>query len=104
MRKRSRYLGLKSPNVLNADSEGVVLDSNRYGGEIRHIEISHWRAIAIEEILTENELTVSMSELGKLMWKAMIARPGAIYDASESAQIFPTEEMEVSRKRNGFFI
>ena len=33
-----------------------------------------------------------MSELGKLMWIARIARPGAICDASESAQTFPTEE------------
>ena len=45
------------------------------------------------EILTGNEQAALISELGKLMWVARIARPGAIYDASESAQTFPTGEM-----------
>ena len=47
----------------------------------------------IGEILTENGQTISRSELWNLMWIARIARPGAIYDASASAQTFPTGEM-----------
>ena len=45
------------------------------------------------EILTENDQTISRSELGKLMWIARIARPGAIYDASAAAQTFSTAEL-----------
>ena len=45
-------------------------------------------------ILTGNEKAALRSELAKLMWIARIARPGAIYDASASAQTFPGEEMK----------
>ena len=45
-------------------------------------------------ISTENEQTELRSELGKLMWVARIARPGAIYDASAAAQTISVEEMK----------
>ena len=61
--------------------------------EINHIEIPHERMLAPGGILTENEQTTLRSELGKLMWIARIARPGAIYDASASAQTFSAAEM-----------
>ena len=72
----------------------MVLDSNVYEGKINHIEIPHERMMGPGEILTENEQTALRSELGKLMWIARIAPPGAIYEASASAQPFPNEEMK----------
>ena len=71
----------------------MVLASNKYEGEVNRIEIPHGRMMEPGEILTENEQTTLRSELGKLMWIARIARPGAIYDASASAQTFATGEM-----------
>ena len=71
----------------------MVLASNKYEGEVNRIEIPHGRMMEPGEILTENEQTTLRSELGKLMWIARIARPGAIYDASASAQTFSTGEM-----------
>ena len=87
------YLGMKSMKTKNEDSDGVVLDPNKYEGEINHIEIPHERMMAPNGILTENEQTILGSELGTLMWIARIARPGAIYDASAAAQTFPTGEL-----------
>ena len=68
----------------------MVLDSNKYEGGINHIVNPHGRMMAPGEILTGNEQTALRSELGKLMWIARIARPGAIYDASVPAQTYPT--------------
>ena len=92
-RKWSDVRGNENSENQNGDFDGIVLDSNGYGDKINHIELSHARMMAIGEILTENEQTVSRSELWKLMRVARIARPGAFYDASASAQTFPTGEM-----------
>ena len=75
--------------VSGADSEGVIPDSDNYEVEINHIEISHERARQRNGALAEAEQTILRSELGKLMWVARIARPGAIYGASAAAQKFP---------------
>ena len=69
------------------------------GGEINHFEIPHERMMAPGGILTENEQAGLRSELGKLMRIALIARQGAIYDDSASAQTFATGEMG----NDGFF-
>ena len=42
------------------------------------------------------------SELGKLMWLARIARPGAIYDASAAAQNFANFKPEIDDEENSF--
>ena len=44
--------------------------------------------------LTEEEQSLMRSELGKLMWLARIARPGAIYDASAAARSFANSKPE----------
>ena len=88
---------MKIPKIKNDDFDGIFLDSNGYGEQVNHIEIPHGRMMAIGEILTENEQAISRSELWKLLWIARIARPGAIYDASASAQPFP------NRRNDGFF-
>ena len=72
--------------------------------KINRIVIPHERMMAPNEILTDSEQTILRSELGKLMWIARIARPGAIYDASAAAQTFSTVEMiEFSEEENLFF-
>ena len=79
--------------IKNDDSEGVVLDLNKYDGEINRVGISHGRMIEPDGILTGVEQTIPMSVLGKLMRIARIARPGAIYDDSASAQTVATGGM-----------
>ena len=91
----STYPGARVLKQENGDFEGVVLDSNGYGGKISHIEISHERMANPDEILTENEQAALRSELGKLMWIARIARPDAIDDASAAAQTFSVGEMGI---------
>ena len=65
----------------------VILDSNNCEDKIKHIEIAQSRSRQKGDFLIE-EQSVMRSELGKLMWLARIARPGAIYDASAAAQNF----------------
>ena len=83
------YLVAKIAKVNNEEFNGVTLDSNNYEGEINHIGISHKRTRTPNEPLTEDEQTISRSELGKLIRIARIARHGAIYDASAAAYMFP---------------
>ena len=61
--------------------------------EIYNIEIPHERARHPNEPLTEDGQAALRSELWKLMWIALIARPGAIYDASAAAQTFSGGEL-----------
>ena len=98
------YLGMKTPMANDGDFEGAVLDSDKYENEINQIEIPHERTMEPGEILTEKEQTTLRSELGKLIWIALIARPGAIYDASASAQTSPTGEMMDFRKKKVRFL
>ena len=72
----------------NENRDGVILDSDKYEDEIKHIEISHERSRTPKEGLGEADQAILRSELGKLMRDARIARPGAIYDASAAAQTF----------------
>ena len=72
--------------MIDSDSECIILDPDKYEGEINHIEIPHGRARHRNGALTEEEQTILRAELGKLMWIARIARPGGIYDASAAAQ------------------
>ena len=59
---------------------GIISDYNNYEGRINQIEIPHERARRRNDALTEEEeQTILRSKLGKLMWVARIARPGAIY-------------------------
>ena len=74
--------------VVDSDSEGIILDSNNYEDEIDHIGIPHERARGRNEAITEEDHAISRSELGKLMGVARIERPGAIYDAAADSQIF----------------
>ena len=50
-----------------ADSEGIILDSNNFEGEINHIEIPHERKRQPDESLTEEDHSISRAELGKSM-------------------------------------
>ena len=94
------YLGTKVEKSNNAEFEGIIPDSCNYGGEINHIEISHERTRHPNEPLTEDAHPIPRSELGKLMWIARIARPGAIYDASAATQAFSEGELyDVSEQK-----
>ena len=44
----------------------MVLDSNKYEGEVNHIGIPHGRTMAPGEILTENEQAASMFGIRKV--------------------------------------
>ena len=89
--------------MCDSDSECVILDSDNYEGEINHIEISHARTRQRNEALTEEDQTISRSELGKLMWVARIARPGAIYDAPAAAQTFSVGKRSIFWKKTETF-
>ena len=69
------------------------MGSDKYDGEINHIEIPHARTRTPEEPLAEAGRANFRSELGKLMWIARIARPGVIYDALAAAQTFSDGEI-----------
>ena len=75
------------------ESDGIILDSDNYEGGIKHIEISYERTRTPDEPSTEDEETISRAELGKLMWVARIASPGAIYDSSAAALTFSGGEL-----------
>ena len=62
----------------NGEFDGVILDPDNYDDdEINHIEIYRERTRQPDEALAEADHAISRSELGKLMWVARIARPGA---------------------------
>ena len=81
-------MGVGISKVPREDSDGAISDSDKYEDEINHIGISNARTRAPNEPLTGAGQAILRSELGKLMWIARIARPGAIYDASAAAQTF----------------
>ena len=89
---KATYSGMEIEKAIDSDFEGVVLDSDNYEGGINQIGITHERTKRRNVALTEEEQDISWSELGKLMWVARIARPGAIYDTSAAAQTFPDGE------------
>ena len=84
----STYFGLKISKANGGNPDGIILDADKYDGEINNIGISHGRTRAPEEPSAEADQSILRSELGKLMWIARLARPGAIYDASADAQTF----------------
>ena len=89
-------LAMKIPKVNNGNFNGTILGPNNNEGEINHIGISHertQRTRAPKEPLTEEAQAILRSELGRLMWAARIARPGAIYDDSAAAQTFSDGEL-----------
>ena len=45
MKTKEIYLGTKIEKVSDPDSEGVILSSKNYEGEINHIGISHERTM-----------------------------------------------------------
>ena len=76
----------------DSDSECVISDPN-YEDKINRIETPHERVSRAIDALTEDEQAILRPELGKLMRLAQIARPGAIYDASDAAQTFTDWEI-----------
>ena len=86
---KATYLGMEIEKVSDSDSEGIIIGPDNYEGEINHIEIPHERTRPRNDAIAEEEQTIPRSELGGLLRIARISRPGAIYDASAAAQIFP---------------
>ena len=97
------YSGMKITKVSDGEFGGIALDSNNYEGGIDHIEISHERTRTPNEPSAEEEQTILRSELGKLMWVARAARPGAIYDASAAEQTFSDGEILRFQREVGEF-
>ena len=85
---KATYLGMKIEKIDTPDFKGVILDSNNYEDKINHIEISQARSKQKGDFLTNEEQSAMRTELWKLTWLALIARPGAIYDASAAARSF----------------
>ena len=72
-------------------------------GEIDHIGIAHEGTSHRNGAQTEEEETISRSELGKLIRIARIERPGATYDAPGAAQTFPAGKMmDILEEREDF--
>ena len=86
-------MGILIEKVGDSDCDVIILDPHNYEDKINYIEIPHELTKRENEALTEAGKTNMRSELGKLMWIARIARPGAIYDASAAAQTFSEGEM-----------
>ena len=55
---QATYLRMEFGQVVDSDSECVVLDSDNYEGAIKHIEIPHGRTRQRNEALTEEEQTI----------------------------------------------
>ena len=87
------YVRMEISKVNNEDFDGIVVGSDKYEGEINHIEIPHVRTRTPSESLAESDQANLRPELGKLMRIARIARPGVIYDASAAAQTFSDGEI-----------
>ena len=79
-------MGISKKN--NEEPQGIKMGANRYGGKIKSIEIPHARMRTPHEPLTESELSILRTELGKLTWIARMARPELIYAAAAAAQVF----------------
>ena len=88
------YFGMRISKVNREDPGGVISGSGKYGDRVSHIEIAQARTRSPKETLTGEEQAIFRPELGKLIWIARIARPGAIYDASAAAQTFPDGELK----------
>ena len=85
---KATYLGMGVEKASNAEFGCIIPDSANYEDAIHRIEIPHERTRHPDASLTVEEPTILRLELGKLMWIALIARPGSIYDASAAAQTF----------------
>ena len=83
----------------NGDSQGISTGANRYEDKIKSIEISHARMRTPHEQLTESELSILRTELGKLTWIARMARPELIYDADAAAQVFSMGGINVENEK-----
>ena len=94
MGNQETYLRMWVKKVSDSGFEGIILDSNNYGGKINHIEIPHERTRRGNGALAGEGRTILRSELGKSM---RIARPGAIYDASAAAQTFSEGKWAIRR-------
>ena len=76
----------------------VILGPNNYEDKKNHIETPHARSKGNDDFLTEEEQSITRSELGKLMWLTRIARPDAIYDASAASRNFANCKPDVSKE------
>ena len=81
----------------NEDFQGISMGSDRYEDKIKSIEIPHARMRTPHEPITESELSILRTELGKLTWVTRMARPELIYDAAAAAQVFSKGEINVGK-------
>ena len=93
MGSKATYLGMRIEKAIDSDPEGIILVSDKYVGKINYIEIAHERTQQRNEGMTWEDQAILRSELGKSMWIARISSPGAIYDASATAQTFSAGKM-----------
>ena len=70
-----------------------------YAGGVKDIRILPESAKHVGDWITESERYVLRSELGKLMWVAGIARPGALYDDAADAPDFEDVETALEIRR-----
>ena len=83
------------------NTQGVSMGANGFEDKIKSIGISHERTRTPNVPLTETELSILRTELGKLTWIARIDRPDLMYEVFDSAQISPKGEiidMETEKK------
>ena len=73
-----KYLGLD----LLQDERGIFISLSKYTNELEEIDIDAERRKEKDQIITEKEITVLRSAIGKLNWLAVQSRPDISYSVS----------------------
>ena len=98
------FTGMGIPKGNNEEFQGLSMGANRYEDKIKSIEISPARMRTPHEPLTEGDISISRTELGKLTRIARMARPELIYDSAAAAQVISNGEIiNVSKKGGNFY-
>ena len=82
------FTGMQIAKNRNEVPHGISMETHGYEDKIKSIEISHARTSTPHEPLTESELSILRTELGKLTSISRMARPYLIYDVAAAAQVF----------------
>ena len=91
---------MKIAKKRNEVPHGISMETNGYEDKIKSIEISHARTCTPHEPITESELSILRTGLGKFTWISRMNRPGFIYDVAAAAEAFSKGEMLATKKRN----
>ena len=77
----------------NENSQRISMSADGFGDKIKSIEISHERTRTPNAPLTETELSILRTELGKLTRIARMDRPDLMYGVFDTGGISPKGEI-----------